>query len=157
MSDKDLKRPAHKAVREQQTILIWIGLLGIIGIVLLYSSYSLIKDTQEFPIGSVFLSGMAILILALVPLRYTKELKIARELDTNGVSTSGKITDKWVKKHRGENTSKSYFVSYEFGESCGAVQKVSFLVYRKLETGHIVTIRYLISDPNCSRIEVTLI
>ncbi len=157
MSDTNLGRPTQKAVRTQQTLLIWLLLWGSIGLGLLYSSTKLAIDTNSFQAGSVVLVVMGFLILALMPARYIKELKIAKELERDGMSTSGKITDKWIKKHRGKGTTKHYFVAYQFGDDYSAAQRTNSTIYKKLEVGDVVTIRYISSDPSRSRMDTVLI
>ncbi|MBT3389494.1 MAG: hypothetical protein HN413_03710 [Chloroflexi bacterium] len=157
MGDTNLDRPTQKAVRTQQALLFWLLPWGLIGLGLLYSRTKLAIDTNGFQVGSVILAAMGFLILAIMPARYIKELKIAKELERDGVSTSGKITDKWIKKHRGKGTTKYYFVAYQFGDDYGVAQRVDSAIYKKLKVGDVVTVRYLSSDPRRSRMDTVLI
>ena len=154
MNNNDMGRPKQKAVRSQQTILGWLLLWSLIGLGLQYSSYLLYRDMGGFHIGSVFLSLTGLIILVISLVRYPKELKISRDLDRTGSSTAGKVTETWVKKHRGKRQSKSYFVAYKFGDGYGAVQRVSRTNHKKLKVEDVVMIRHLTGDPNRSRLEI---
>lgn len=152
--NEETNRPKQKAVRSQQFITGWLLLWVVIGLGLQYSAYLLYRDMGGFHIGMVFLSATGLIILGFALARYPKELRISRDLERTGISTSGKITEKWVKKHRGRNRSRAYMVAYHFGGGNGAVQRVSRPVYKKLNPEDTVMIRHMPGDPNLSRMEV---
>ena len=154
MNKNELKRPKQKAIRSQQSILVWLILWVVIGLGLQYSSYMLYRDTGGFNTGCVFLSVTGLIILAILPVRYYKELKVSRDLESTGVSTAGKVTEKWVKQRGGKRKSTSYHVAYQFGDGYGAVQRVSYFDYQKLNADDTVMVRHLPGDPYLSRIEI---
>ena len=154
MNETKTKRPTQKAVRSQQFILGWLLFWVVIGVGLFFSSYRLYQDMGGFHIGVVFLSVMGLIILGFSLARYPKELRISRDLERTGISTAGKVTEKWVRRHRGRNRSNAYMVAYRFGGGYGAVQRVSRSEYKKLNLEDTVMVRHLPGDPNFSRMEV---
>ena len=154
MDDNEPKRPKQKAVRSQGVILGWLLMWTVFGLGLFYSSYLLYQDMGGFHIGVLFLSVTGLITLGFSLARYPKELRISRDLERTGIGTSGKVTAKWVKKHRGKTQSKSYWVAYQFGDGYGAMQRVSRSTYKKLEPEDTVMIRHVPGNPNFSRIEV---
>lgn len=154
MNETKTKRPKQKAIRSQQFILGWLLLWVVIGLGLQYGAYLLFQDMGGFHIGAVFLSGIGLLILAFSLVRYPKELRISRDLESTGISTAGKVTEKWVRKHRGKNRSNAYMVAYRFGDGYGAVQRVNRSEYKNLNPGDTVMVRHMPDDPNLSRMEV---
>jgi len=131
-----------------------MALWVIFGLGLFCSSYILYKDMGGFHVGVFSLAGIGLIILVLSLVRYSKELRISRDLERTGVSTAGNVTEKWVKKHRGKTQSRSYWVAYHFGDGNGAIQRVSRSVYKKVNPEDVVMIRHMSGDPNISRLEI---
>jgi len=106
-------------------------------------------------IGAVTPVGMAMplvgLFLLIVAIFVARDLPAARKLDTQGVITQGKIISKWTRTDSDQD--RQCYVAYEFGEESGAIQKVSWKHYRQVEVEDEIEVRYLVEDPNLSRLE----
>lgn len=110
---------------------------------------SRLKGTENFRWRMIFIGP----ILSVIPLFFaigsTTSFLKARKLDINGQITSGSIID--VRMKTGIFRRKYYYVIYQFGDHGKAVQEVKASVYRSLRIGDAVEVKYLASDPNCSR------
>ena len=95
--------------------------------------------------GLVLLGGSILSLRAAIQNFFT-----ARKLEKNGDSTDGIITNKW------EDTFERrvlYYVSYRFHEDMEAWEIISKSLYRKLNKGCNVPIRYLEHDPSVSHLD----
>lgn len=94
-------------------------------------------------------------VMALVAsFRYTglKDIRLARELDKNGMTTHGTVMHKL--EARDHDRQLHCDIKYEYGDGYQAWQKVSPDVYESLRVGDTVPVRYLLRDPKYSRMEV---
>lgn len=80
-----------------------------------------------------------------------KLIKVARELDRDGMVTHGTVVDKLRARSRDEEV--CYDILYEYGDGHRAWQKVSPEVHDSLCVGDIVKVRCLLRDPKHSRME----
>jgi hypothetical protein len=95
--------------------------------------------------GLVLLGGSILSLRAALQNFFT-----ARKLEKNGHSTDGIITNKW------EDTFERrvlYYVSYRFHDDMEACEAISKNLYRELNKGCNVPIRYLKHDPSVSRLD----
>jgi hypothetical protein len=98
--------------------------------------------------------GLIGLILLILVAKLFKELRLARELDRDGVTAAGVVKDKWVSVDDSdpENTSTYHYVSYQFGDQ--TYRQDNQAAYEHLEIGSPVTVRYLPRDRNIARLEL---
>ena len=84
--------------------------------------------------------------------------RIAHELDEKGLIARGTIIDLW----EGDGSDQHHYVAYQFELSLPsakgtqqfvAKQQVILSLYRQLQVGFKVRVRFLPRDPNVSRIE----
>jgi hypothetical protein len=79
-----------------------------------------------------------------------KLIRLARELDRDGMITHGTVVDKLRARSKDEI---HYDILYQYGDRHRAWQKVSPDVYDSLSTGDTVKVRCLLRDPKYSRME----
>lgn len=151
MSDFAPSWMEQKAVPSTRSIVVRMVLGTIIGLGVLVYGILRALDTGTFTWVHVVttLVGLLVLVLAVLSVR---KLPLARELDSSGITTQGRIVTK--RSTTDEEGDRSCYVAYTFGEGYGAQQQVSSAVYRRLQSGDTVEIRYLARDPNLSRMEI---
>jgi hypothetical protein len=146
-----MTKPKQRAVRKTSAVIVSMILSAAIGIVIIVAATVRAGDMGTFTWTTVVmpLVGLFLLIIALWQAR---ELPVARELDRTGVVGEGVVIGKWTDRSRDE--SRRCYVAYQHGDSHQARQRVSWSVYRQLELGDTVEVRYLQRDPKRSRMVV---
>jgi hypothetical protein len=143
-----MTKPKQKAVRETSAVILSMILSAAIGIVIIVAATVRATDMGSFTWTTVVLPliGLFLLVIALWQAR---ELPVARELDRAGIVGEGVVIGKWT--DRDSEGSRRCHVAYQYGDGHQARQRVSWSVYRQLEPGDAVEVRYLQRDPRRSR------
>jgi hypothetical protein len=161
--EDDLKVPDIMATHSYQKALsyllfsIFVLVLSIVITVLFASDVSHQYKSQfsrhgawlYYTVATIF--GLVLLCGSILSLRAAMQnFFTAHKLEKKGCSTDGIIINKW------EDTFERrvlYYVSYRFHEDMEAWEAISKSLYRKLNKGCSVPIRYLKHDPSVSRLE----
>jgi hypothetical protein len=123
---------------------------GAIGIGLLVAGVLRLMEMGSITLSSVAMPLIGVFLLA-VAIWAGRDLPAARELDSRGVVTQGKVIDKWGRTD--SEGDRECYVAYEYGDGYRVEEKVSSRVYAELEVGDEVEIRYLAREPNRCRME----
>jgi hypothetical protein len=151
MSDFRLNRPGQKAVPTIRSIIVRTVVAAVLGLGILVATALRLLDMAAFNwVSLVFLLvGLFLLVLAGLA---AKDLPVARELNSRGAMTEGTIVSKRTRTD--SEGDRTCYVAYDFGDGYGAEQQVSYRVYRRLNVGDRVAVRYLSRDLYLSRLEV---
>ena len=151
MSNFRLNRPGQKAVRTTRSVIVRMVVAAVLGLGVLVATIVRLLGVMAFNwVSLVFLLvGLFLLVLAGLAAR---DLPVARELNNSGAMTEGTIVSKRTRTD--SEGDRTCYVTYGFGDGYGAEQQVSYRVYRQLNVGDRVAVRYLSRDPYLSRLEI---
>ena len=143
-------RRKAKAVPEMMTVVVRTGAAALAGLVVLAVSVVRMMDMGEIALLNLIMPAVGLFLIVLAVIS-ALQFPAARALDTLGEGVEGRIVGKRTSSDSdGDNTC---YVTYEFGVGYGAEQQVSQAIFRRLNIGDVVLIRYLPSDPEISRME----
>ena len=143
--DRPMALPKVKDLIAQGVILlIALPVLPIMAVV----HYIRKGDSSLLFMAAVFVAGTVYFALRHSALRL---IRLARELDRDGMTTQGTVVDKL--ESRSEDRELHCDILYEYGESYQVWQKVSRKAFESLSVGDKITVRYLLRDPRYSRLE----
>ena len=115
---------------------------------------SVADPKREEPLISYLMWGLTFFILGSQLFIAVEELRIAKELEREGIKVMGVIIDKWeAYVEWGSLFYAGYRFSYMDSLWVGQTSIATLSAYNKLQTEDSVTIRFLPRDPCISRIE----
>jgi hypothetical protein len=134
------------------------ALLASIGIIFLfttdlskYLNLQFLQSESRMDQSMALIVGLVLLLGSLLSLHMAwKNFCIAHKLEKDGNLTDGLITNKWADTFERRVL---YHVSYRFQDDLEVWETISKHLYRKLNKGYKVPIRYLKDNPSISRLD----
>ncbi len=119
----------------------------------LWSSSSAIRT--EIGIDAIAVGGWGLLVLVstlILPASAQAQLRLANEIDRDGVTVQGEIVDKWTFESEETAYCVGYYFTYLNTTRVGR-DTIKSSLFKKLRIGNNVPIRLLPRDPMISRVE----
>jgi hypothetical protein len=94
--------------------------------------------------------------MGVIGVRTIRHALLYRELKTQGVTTQGRVVDRWRMSSFSFRIPRRFwrYVAYEYADGHTAKQLIPIGIYEHTQAGTPVTVRYLPHDPSVSQVEL---